>query len=688
MGSSDSGQGSGVVDCSIGTIVWVRRRNGSWWPGKILGPDELSASHLMSPRSGTPVKLLGREDASVDWYNLEKSKRVKAFRCGEFEDCIERAESSQGMPVKKREKYARREDAILHALELESKQMNLGIASESTASKLSDPFEKELVADESGKIGLPKLNQSSKKIDSSLEDDCSNHPLHEQNSKEEDDNVEITPRMRGLQDFGLRIAPSKKNVPSVIASNGSTNLGDSKSSLQRRKRASEELGDESFGKRPDKRLPLLKVLQSSGKLRNPNALKPDKGTVSPSILGKEQVGVAFRAKRSRCLYLPAESGDCVDTKRTLPTEMEFSSAQLEEDNTNDSGCMEETVSDSSGTESLDTDTDGEMISHSDVPVPNEAEPNDLIISELQVEHGSMSSEDPDESLLTPPIGVSKWQLKGKRNNRNLNKRYLESEKSSKTRFVDHKCNRDEADMIGFDSKKYLASKSASRSHNIIDWDELAWDDQPSLRGYWEDQPLFVGRNNPIFNRKKSGLVDIELKVQATYQREHVPIVSLMSRLNGKAIIGHPIQIESLEDGSVDTLLSSNFDIGNEALDDCNNTSLQPVWKTARRTANFRVPRPRHQSTTERKLSRKPSKKVSSSSSQKTRTLSSIAVDHKVKNKPKVSSIKGNSYMDGLIKRESGPTTIACIPVKLVFSRLHEAVSRPPSRAAAGQERNP
>lgn len=65
MGSSDSGQGSGVVDCSIGTIVWVRRRNGSWWPGKILGPDELSASHLMSPRSGTPVKLLGREDASV-----------------------------------------------------------------------------------------------------------------------------------------------------------------------------------------------------------------------------------------------------------------------------------------------------------------------------------------------------------------------------------------------------------------------------------------------------------------------------------------------------------------------------------------------------------------------------------------------------------------------------------------------
>ncbi|KAB8089359.1 hypothetical protein EE612_014273, partial [Oryza sativa] len=42
-----------------------RRRNGSWWPGRILGPDELPASQVMSPKTRTPVKLLGREDASV-----------------------------------------------------------------------------------------------------------------------------------------------------------------------------------------------------------------------------------------------------------------------------------------------------------------------------------------------------------------------------------------------------------------------------------------------------------------------------------------------------------------------------------------------------------------------------------------------------------------------------------------------
>ncbi|MFS8013548.1 hypothetical protein Hanom_Chr14g01334251 [Helianthus anomalus] len=55
-----------MVDYCVGTIVWVQRSNGSWWPGEILGSDELSASHLMSPRSGTPIKLLAREDASVE----------------------------------------------------------------------------------------------------------------------------------------------------------------------------------------------------------------------------------------------------------------------------------------------------------------------------------------------------------------------------------------------------------------------------------------------------------------------------------------------------------------------------------------------------------------------------------------------------------------------------------------------
>lgn len=56
--------GSGI-DPSVGGLVWVRRMNGSWWPGRILGSDEVPENSLSTPRLGTPVKLLGREDASV-----------------------------------------------------------------------------------------------------------------------------------------------------------------------------------------------------------------------------------------------------------------------------------------------------------------------------------------------------------------------------------------------------------------------------------------------------------------------------------------------------------------------------------------------------------------------------------------------------------------------------------------------
>lgn len=58
-----------------------------------------------------------------DWYNVEKSKRIKAFRCGEFDDCITKAESSQVSSPKKIGKNACRQVAILDALELEKQEV-------------------------------------------------------------------------------------------------------------------------------------------------------------------------------------------------------------------------------------------------------------------------------------------------------------------------------------------------------------------------------------------------------------------------------------------------------------------------------------------------------------------------------------------------------------------------------------
>ncbi|XP_052209731.1 uncharacterized protein At1g51745 isoform X2 [Diospyros lotus] len=789
MGSPD--KGTGIVDCSVGTIVWVRRRNGSWWPGKILGSEELSAAHLMSPRSGTPVKLLGREDASVDWYNLEKSKRVKAFRCGEFDECIERAESSQGLPPKKREKYARREDAILHALELEKQMLEkkygkLGCSSNGKSSISPDAVDKELLApaecsgygNGDGKHVHSKSN--CKKLDLSLEDKV-DHSLYAQQVKEgsklagDEDNSEVVLRMRGLQDLGLRTGPSKRKLSSSISSSGcwkseldddvralpsgglSTDdiiQGNSKNSMDKKRKSHEPLSDESLARRRDRRRPLVQVLQNSAKLPVDHCLQQD--NAAPSVLPEEQqMGDKCQA-RSRHVGLPIQSSDCSNDKQFGLNKMSISPSHIEGSSAshpnalvaeNASGSTENTE-----TDSLGSDADEETGALSDADVVTELEPKSLGRCRVEVQHASMKSEEPDEvavssymSPLSPQdpvsvMGVSKWQLKGKRNNRALTKRSVA--KTDRRVSGGTVCGAtpeeresdsfDESDLIeknfssrrdAFDNRGHLlTSKTSSKglddtTHNIINWEDLAWNDhQPVMKGYWEDSsnyfdPVFIGRRN-FGGRINSMLVDVDLKVQSSYQREHVPMISLMSKLNGQAIVGHPIQIEALENGSSEILLSDANDICPEPL--YNERAVTSMWRTARRTANFRIPRPHPRATldgeeikdhdqdkgplkksnvgdfghktsvmrkslshsshppSDRKHSKKPPKKISLSSSQKIKTLSSIGKEQKFGNNDLKHGIGTNSYqVDGLIKGASGPTTVACIPVKLVFSRLYE-----------------
>lgn len=151
-----------------------------------------------------------------DWYNLEKSKRVKAFRCGEFDDCIERAEAAQGMPPKKREKYARREDAILHALDLEKqmleKKYGKSVNSSNGRSKLSpDAVTSSDCLENAGEN--KKDTQLPERLGPSLAEKSGTdqhlcETVGEVNQQSgDDDSAGVLPRMRGLQDFGLRTSP-------------------------------------------------------------------------------------------------------------------------------------------------------------------------------------------------------------------------------------------------------------------------------------------------------------------------------------------------------------------------------------------------------------------------------------------------------------------------------------------------
>lgn len=773
MESSGSGASP---ECGAGSIVWVRRRNGSWWPGKILGSEELPASHLTSPRTGTPVKLLGREDASVDWYNIEKSKRVKAFRCGEFDDCIEKAESSHGLPPKKREKYARREDAILHALELEKelfrKQGKLDFTPDHGSSKSSGSMKLDTADSDisNGKPGNLKSKQFLKRQETYNKGDIFGSPLDYEKQKDgnqptsENYHAEFMPRMKGLQDLGLKTAsPKEKMVVSGVLDGTSEPIAVD--------------AQATSGKGP-----------TMGRARDMN--------------GEEQIEVISRAKRNRCMYLPSQTGDALEYKEIHPNLLDASAFQigefdsyalgrLVEDNTSefmeaaDSGFSESTSSelasefDSSQTEA---DIDEEMVSLSGAAVPRKVKLDVPRRAEVLEDGGSESINESDESSLsgdTPHLyrsdphsiyeAVSKWRLKGKRNMRNLVKGSVDADlrrfggstfrrKTSGPRSYrnDHiydddndddddddddddedddvtgfttKCSR--KNMVRLENGGYLQALRASLdrsgfNHNTIDWESRA-----ALNQHWKDiarhfDRIFVGRQH-YNGRMGSMLIDVDLQVQAGYPKGLVPIVSLMSKLDGKAIIGHPIQIETLEDGSSETLvpyLGNGFITNQER----SSTSLPSAWRTAKRT-NFRVPRPHlstfggdegltdhsfqdqerqsslkkhnvlslagigrkstshhpHSQTTDRKFQRKLPKRVILSSSQKIRTLSSIGIEQTVIARPFHGSI--NSQLDrGLIKpvESSRPTTVACIPVKLVFSRLLEKINRKPSQAAIGR----
>ncbi|XP_074555609.1 uncharacterized protein LOC141811480 isoform X2 [Curcuma longa] len=823
MGVSEDGDGGGIgADYSVGTIVWVRRRNGSWWPGRILGPEELSVSHLMSPRSGTPVKLLGREDASVDWYNLEKSKRVKAFRCGEFDGCIEKAEASLGVPVKKREKYARREDAILHALELERKQNEMkqqkqGIISDGIAANI---------------LGIPKgeltdLSSSQTVIrneESSLQGKCyiRKSPTLPRNADllDEEENVNNSSNItvgkdskqigqkegisstisqeKGLQDFCAPISPKKKFLQSVASPNTKRPIENNVDSLPsavhivrgkgnasssnvfmsiKRKRSQLQGGlvEESLVKKRDRCRPLVQVLQSSTKLQA-SQFNHFPGLVTLEE-GQDHLGAVHRATQSRSIHLPLDSVNFADNWGYSSDDVQRPSNQFE---------MEDCVDHSSFVEDCTSSevikTNGSDSSLADY-LETEIEEGDILGEKSpDMENLEMSFSGPYEHS-PAEVGVSQWHIKGKRNSRCLVKRPFDigAEKICTSKLdkfdgsewvtvygakgptlrmakmesssdmnaelglchikSEQNCASEEYDlsgddvlqeqMNGYNGQNYpLVAKAArdlGRSQNsfknlesdshltsVFGWkaDELS--DRTRIELLEESDEFF----DPLYTYFSRGMVynlfNVDLKVKTSYQGEHVPLVSLMSRFNGKAIIGHPVQVEILEDGSINQYFPSNHTFPD------GNTTHQPVWRTARRTAMQRVPRSNpvtsswendeaiqsHYSKGGNKCppnvlfgysknQLRPTKKkvfyphqppsgnflktphkMVNLPSQKTRTLSSFASEKKLgRANGEAMFARGCNLLGGLVESEGQMPLITCVPAKVAFSRILEAVGR-------------
>lgn len=158
----------------------------------------------------------------------------------------------------------------------------------------------------------------------------------------------------------------------------------------------------------------------------------------------------------------------------------------------------------------------------------------------------------------------------------------------------------------------------------------------------------------------SALYDVDLEVKASYRPQHVPLVSLMSKLNGKAIVGHPLTVEAVDDGYCDGIESEATHISLVE-------SAETVYAAKPEAGRI--------STKHNKLPLR----YSPSKSPKSRK--SGLLSKKIR---KLSSLTGQAERKPTVDKPKGPI-IACIPLKLVFSRINEAVNgsaRPANRALA------
>ncbi|XP_062220008.1 uncharacterized protein At1g51745-like isoform X2 [Phragmites australis] len=794
-GADGDGGCCGVGDTSPGTIVWVRRRNGSWWPGRILGADELPPSQIMSPRSGTPVKLLGREDASVDWYNLEKSKRVKAFRCGEFDACIEKAEATQGTLVKKREKYARREDAILHALELERKQF--ASKYQTQGFRPGPPGNISACTKHCKDLGSTryKSKKSKKRKDVSAPSDVKKEaghcPLHAGSKRKFSKSLAQ----------GNVVSNHMGDFSFVRHSQGGASLeSKEKSIIVKKNRSDGSNFEDSLVLKSDRRQPLTQVLQSSAQL--PHHLQQN-SDYRDFLIGENNIPslATFRSRRSRYAYMPSDSGEThspsdlpsmhvastgadFETESYLQHPGSFSEEQTSSD------FVEKQIIESSERECSESETedDADLLQSANVVLPIEScapDPYSLAVSDKfrhvdyddnEVTHSTYMPQlnESEEEDGSSELGISQWHMKGKRNSRNAAKRLVdtgdgnawlnkssgsmkgslhktnggnprkESMQTSGDQFLGHSSyqikeepnyDSDERDLFEdtchsevnlYRGKRYPSSLRTTRDlrrgysyFNDYESDSskispLNNDANRTFRvdrnACWDGSLYYQRKSTSRFGGMGPMLFDVDLKVQASYQGEHVPLVSLMSRLNGKAIVGHPIQIEILEDDSTDHLVF------------CGDTSLQestaapPAWPTGRRTMMQRVPRSNppgalldgdddggtvypdwemkpafrkysassnHQkknSNARRSSakSQKKSSKKSSLSSQKVKALSFISTGKRHNGEGGQAKAHWHSgIFGGLIKAEGAVPLVTCVPTKVVFTRILEAVGRLP-----------
>ncbi|CAA7044483.1 unnamed protein product [Microthlaspi erraticum] len=621
---SNDDQNLKAINESVGRLVWVRRRNGSWWPGQTLVHDQVPENSLSHPQVGTPIKLLGRDDVGVDWYVLEKSKTVKPFRCEEYAACIEKAKAvgtAASSSIKKTAKCTRREVAINDALEIENAHLakedhpDESLCNSGEDDEVTDSADEEETEDEL--VSAPELLQSS--MSSQEMNDVEALKVQPRRRRRtpndsEDDGTEGIKRMRGLEDIGKEHLGAKQEMGLIC----DANLGDSMSNGNvlangnkgcsplslKRKRSQVINANECSKRKHHRRRQLAKVLESTAMVSVPvtcDQLVECQGVYDSKVPGMESVesmksvSVVINNNSDSTVMSCENGGSAIvvrDFYNNKAKDSEISSVSVSAENDSSDQLYEVPLT-------------GEAKHSAGFPgactVPS---PRGVLVSSLTRRRGRSSShdvfvktEDNHGSDCTDPppasqlvifnsngiekSSTSKWQLKGKRNSRQM-------------------------------SKKQEASRNV----------------------FGEE----ANNNSPL---PLSTLFDVKIEVKANYSKPRsVPLVSRMSELYGKSIVGHPLSVEVLEEEVYGNGMAMS----------------QVVVKTKSSLSKNKGKKKKSNGAFNNSKKKKPSSLLV-----KTRRLSALTSQKLTERSKKQTTGKAKE------------TVVACIPLKVVFSRINEVL---------------
>lgn len=176
------------------------------------------------------------------------------------------------------------------------------------------------------------------------------------------------------------------------------------------------------------------------------------------------------------------------------------------------------------------------------------------------------------------------------------------------------------------------------------------------------------------------LTNVDITIQSNSRKEHVPLVSLMSKLNMKAIIGYPVEVEVLEDNPEFYLVRK--DSVDCMVDNSDAKAHQLVWRTSKRTPVCYITNPYSPATHEQ-------------GEQASKTFHNSNLEAQANNIPQAEESLLSSPKKGNFSEQNGHNLqitsqssekvsldkrggsllqgASCVPVKLIFTKLFLAV---------------